>query len=136
VSSKDEKAARADFAARYSRHGAVVDEIEARVIGEAWGANGFTTKGQADALAGRLGLNVHSRLLDIGSGRGWPGLYLAKTTGCEVVVTDLPVEGLARARERARKEGIGLLGGVAASARELPFKPHSFDAIVHTDVLC
>jgi SAM-dependent methyltransferase len=136
MSSKDEKEARADFAARYSRHGAVVDEIESRVIGEVWGANGFTTKEQADALAERLRLDARSRLLDVGSGRGWPGLYLSKATGCEVVVTDMPLEGLVRAGDRAEIEGVRLLGGVAASARDLPFKPHSFDAVVHTDVLC
>ena len=28
-----------------------------------------------------------TRLLDVGSGRGWPGLYLAGRTGCRVVLT-------------------------------------------------
>lgn len=133
---KDERQARADFGARYSLHGPIVDVIEERVIGEAWGANGFTTKEQADQLAGSLGLGEGVRLLDIGSGRGWPGLYLAKKSGCSVVVSDMPVEGLVTAIERAERERINCLGGISATARDLPFRPESFDAIVHTDVLC
>lgn len=136
MTSKDERQARADFSARYSLHGPIVDAIEERVIGEAWGANGFTTKDQADVLAEQLKLDARMRLLDIGSGRGWPGLYLAKKTGCTVVVSDMPVEGLVTATRRAERERVKCLGGVAATARDLPFRPESFDAIVHTDVLC
>jgi hypothetical protein len=62
-------------------------QIEQRVIGGDWGANGFTTRAQADALADGLGLSVGDRLPDPGSGRGWPGLYLAARTGCRVVLT-------------------------------------------------
>jgi hypothetical protein len=49
-------------------------EIEQRVIGSDWGANGYTTMAQADALARALRLSASDRLLDIGTGRGWPGL--------------------------------------------------------------
>lgn len=136
MSSKDERKAREDFSARYSLHGRIVEVIERRVLGDSWGANGFTTKEQADELAELLRLDRAARLLDVGCGRGWPGLYLAKRTGCEVVVSDMPVEGLVTARERAEVENVRCLAAVAASARELPFKPESFDAIVHTDVLC
>jgi hypothetical protein len=76
-------------------------QIERRVIGGDWGANGYTTIAQADTLADKLGLSATDRLLDIGAGRGWPGLYLAATTGCRVVVTDLPLEGLRGAADRA-----------------------------------
>jgi hypothetical protein len=44
-------------------------------------------------LARELHLSAADRLLDLGSGRGWPGLYLAARTGCAVVLTDLPLEG-------------------------------------------
>jgi cyclopropane fatty-acyl-phospholipid synthase-like methyltransferase len=45
---------------------------------------------QADTLAGELRLSAGDRLLDLGSGRGWPGLYLAASSGCQVVPSDLP----------------------------------------------
>ena len=77
------------------------------------------------------------RLLDLGSGRGWPGVYLAKTTGCQVVLTDLPVDGLRIAAARAAAEGLdGRCAVVAASGRHLPFAAGTFDAVVHADVLC
>jgi methylase of polypeptide subunit release factors len=136
-SSRDEREALADFAARYTVPSAdVVNKVERTVIGAVWGANGFTTVAQADLIADRLDLTADKRLMDIGTGRGWPGLYLAKQTGCEVVLTDLPIEGLRHALGRAESESVSPLGAVVASARDLPFGKESVDAIVHTDVLC
>jgi SAM-dependent methyltransferase len=135
--SKDERQTRADFSARYAvAASSLLDDIEREVIGDAWGANGFTTVGQADLIGERLQLAAGKCLLDIGTGRGWPGLYLAKRTGCEVALADLPIEGLEIALRRAAEEGVRCVGGVVSSARYLPFAPASFDAIVHTDVLC
>ena len=138
TTSKDEQATRADFAERYRARASIdlVGEVEREVIGEAWGANGFTTVAQAEDLRHRLDLRAGSRLLDVGSGCGWPGLYLARQTGCAVVVTDLPMEGLQVASRRARVENLRSLGGVVASARLLPFAHNSFDALVHVDVIC
>jgi SAM-dependent methyltransferase len=136
-SSMDEREALADFAARYMAPSTdAVQEIERRVIGAVWGANGFTTLAQADLIADRLDLTPENRLMDVGTGRGWPGLYLARRTGCEIVLSDLPVEGLQHALGRAEAESLSLLGAVVASARNLPFGKDSVDAIVHTDVLC
>ena len=84
-----------------------------------------------------LELDTGSLVLDIGAGRGWPGLYLAERTGCSVVMTDVPMEGLASARERSQREGLDdRTWPVNASARDLPFPAETFDAVVHTDVLC
>ena len=64
-------------------------------------------------------------------------LYVAATTGCSVVLTDLPLEGLTVAKARIATEGLeGRASCVNASARDLPFRPARFDAVVHTDVLC
>jgi 2-polyprenyl-3-methyl-5-hydroxy-6-metoxy-1,4-benzoquinol methylase len=136
--SKDERQTHVDFAERYQMRASleIVDEVEREVIGEVWGANGFTTVAEAEDLGRRLNLHTGSRLLDVGSGFGWPGLYLARQTGCEVVITDMPTEGLEVASRRAQAEGLRSLGAVAASARYVPFAEGSFDAIVHTDVLC
>ncbi len=137
-SSKDEREVRADFAERYQTRASIqiLDEVEREVLGEAWGANGFTTVAEAEKLGRRLALRTNSRLLDVGSGCGWPGLFLARQTGCEVVVTDMPTEGLGMATRRAAAEGLRSLGAVAASARHFPFADSSFDAIVHVDVIC
>ena len=126
------------FAERYRVAPAAVSRrIELAVIGGDWGANGYTTTTQADLLGRELGLRPGVRLLDLGAGRGWPGLYLAASTGCQVVLSDVPIEALQAAAARAQRESLaGRAAPVAASARALPFGPAAFDAIVHTDVLC
>jgi 2-polyprenyl-3-methyl-5-hydroxy-6-metoxy-1,4-benzoquinol methylase len=136
--SRDEREARDRFAERYRRPGSeVTRDVERRVIGSDFGANGYTTVAQADLLSERLGLTAGKQLLDIGSGRGWPGLYLARESGCTVVLTDLPEEAMRTAARRAGEEGLlGRVCTVVSTARRLPFRPATQDAIVHTDVLC
>jgi ubiquinone/menaquinone biosynthesis C-methylase UbiE len=64
-------------------------------------------------------------------------LYLAKASECTVVLTDIPAQGMRTAQDRAAVEGIAeRTSAVVASARRLSFGPETFDAIVHTDVLC
>ena len=136
--STQEKEARERFADRYREERVdVVREIEQRVIGGDWGANGYTTIAQADDLADRLRLRRGDMVLDIGAGRGWPGLYLAATTGCSVLLADIPVEALTVAAARIRAEHLEARAWcLNASARDLPLRAGTFDAVVHTDVLC
>ncbi len=137
VTGRDEAQALALFQERYRNTPSLLArQIEQRVIGGDWGANGFTTMAQADSLARELHLSAADRLLDLGSGRGWPGLYLAARTGCAVVLTDLPLEGLRVAANRAASEALARTGVVASAASGLPFRASSFDVIIHTDVLC
>jgi cyclopropane fatty-acyl-phospholipid synthase-like methyltransferase len=135
---KAERETAEHFAERYRVAPAEVSRrVELAVIGGDWGANGYTTMAQADVLARELGLGPGARLLDLGAGRGWPGLYLAAATRCQVVLADMPIEGLQAAAARARREKLAdRAAPVAASARALPLAPAGFDAIVHADVLC
>ena len=115
----------------------VTTQIEQRVIGGSWGSTGYTTRDEADELGAHLRLDPSCRLLDIGSGRGWPGLYLAAETGCEAVLMDLPHEALVAARRRAAADGMAAsVSQVGASATAVPLRWGTFDGIVHTDVLC
>ena len=136
--SKDERQARQDFAERYAMTPSrVYAGIEQRVIGAVRGVNGYTTLAQADEIGRRLCLGPGDTLLDVGTGRGWPGLYLAKRSGCRVVGTDMPLNGLALTSRRAGRDGIAdRVSVVAAAGAAQPFRARSFDAIVHTDVLC
>ena len=111
--------------------------VERDVFGAVIGSNGYTTLDQADELAEALRLGPGIRLLDMGSGVGWPGLYLAAKTGCEAVLTDVPAVGVRKAATRAAEEGLdGRCAFAVASGVHLPFSPRTFDAVVHTDVLC
>lgn len=114
-----------------------IGAVEREVLGTDYGGNGYTTRDQADRLAAELGLGPDSHLLDVGAGCGWPGLYLSTTTGCRVTLSDLTVEGMVIAQRRAAADGLAdRVRTVVASARQLPFHPDCFDAVVHTDVLC
>ena len=125
------------FVSFYDRQRPEADlRIEMEVHGAHTGVVGFTTVQQADTLAERLALRPEMRLLDVGAGRGWPGLYIAKRTGCEVVLSDLPFSALQMAMDRACREELeARCAVVMASGIALPFRPKVFDAIVHTDTL-
>ena len=135
---REERETRQRFHDRYAEDRTeVVHQIERAVIGGEWGANGYTTVAQADLLGDALRLAPGGRLFDLGAGRGWPGLYLAVRTGCRVVLSDVPLEGLRHMLARAEVEGAsGRVAAAVSSARALPFQPATFDAVVHTDVLC
>src|SRR5262245_2068334 len=108
VVTREERETRQKFRDRYGeRRTELLESIERVVVGGDWGANGYTTVAQADALGEALRLAPGGRLLDLGAGRGWPGLYLAVHTGCDVVLSDVPVEGLRLAIDRARSEAVG-----------------------------
>ena len=112
-------------------------EIERRVRGSDYGATSWTTREQAEQAATRLALAPGVRLLELGAGSGWPALFLATLSGCDVVLTDLPLSGLRIARERAALDGLGSRCSVlAADGSVLPFADQSFDRIQHADVLC
>lgn len=135
---RDRTEARSLFADRYrTDRGAVHVQVERAVLGSAFGANGYTTRAEADLLAEVLHLDDASRLLDLGSGRGWPGLYLAERSGCRVVLADLPEEGLRTALARASNQRARVrASAVVAAGASLPLRQRSFDAVVHTDVTC
>ena len=77
-----------------------------------------------------------ARLLDIGAGRGWPGLYLAKKTGCNAVLTDLPLAAIRNSLARAKQHRLQPRSSfLLTSGSLLPFRPRVFDAVTHTDAL-
>ena len=115
----------------------VLRDIERVACGCDYGGTSWTSRKEADAIAGSLGLKAGSRLLEVGAGSGWPGLYLSKSTDCDVTLIDLPLSGLKIAKERAElDQHRGSTWVSVADGGNIPFRDNSFDAIFHSDVLC
>ena len=100
----NELACRVGKCAELARSDAMLD-LERSVYGCDYGSNGGTTRLEAELISRLLELRPGAKLLDVGAGSGWPGLYLAQLTGCDVVMVDLPLAALRIARERAAADG-------------------------------
>lgn len=115
----------------------VMQSVERYVFGCDYGATSWADRDEADELVTLLGLAPGVRLLDVGAGSGWPGLYLGQTSGCDIALVDVPFSGLRIAAERAVRDKLpGECWVAAADGANLPFCNASFDAISHSDVLC
>ncbi|WP_448205103.1 class I SAM-dependent methyltransferase [Azospirillum sp. sgz302134] len=79
-------------------------------------------------IAAKLLLKPGMRVLDIGCGWGGMALYLARTTGVEVIGITLSTEQLALARERAAKAGLS--DRVRFELRDYRLMEGRFDRIV------
>ncbi len=133
-----ELAKRDDFDAQY-RQGQlpVVQAVERAVCGCDYGGTSWATRDEAGQIAAALELAPGVRLLEVGAGSGWPALYLAGQSGCDVTLVDLPLEGIRIAVGRAARDQLpGTCLAVVADAAQLPFRDGCFDVINHSDVLC
>ncbi len=112
-------------------------ELERDVLGCDYGGTSWTTRAQAGQIVESLDLRPGIQLLDVGSGSGWPGLFLGSETGCDVTLLDIPFNAIKLAAERAIDDGISdRVKVVVASGAALPFAEASFDRLSHSDVLC
>ena len=57
-----------------------IKKLEQSALGCDYGGTSWTTREQVVAIVESLELSSSSRLLDIGSGSGWPGLLLSKVS--------------------------------------------------------
>lgn len=126
------------FQEKYSRpRTRAARQVERAVLGHEVGLNGYTTVEQAGELCDHLNLTVDDDLLDVGGGRGWPGLHIAQESHCRLASTDIPLDALREAKVNVEARALQADAEViAADGRALPFRSECFDAIVHADVFC
>jgi len=111
--------------------------VELHALGTDYRATGYTTREQADELGRLLELTPGDVLLDLGAGCGWPGLYLSSNHGCMVISTDTVIEGSITAHDRILRDRLADRAmAIVATGDDLPIRPGSIDAVVHTDVMC
>lgn len=129
---------RCDFAGSYEVSSLpAVRALERSVLGCDYGGTSWTTVHQIEHIVSSLQLTPGRRLLELGCGSGWPGLYLSLITGCRVTLLDIPLIALRLARKRAALDDISeRVDLVNASATMLPFAAGTFEVISHSDVLC
>lgn len=114
-----------------------VKALEREVLGCDYGGTSWTTRDQISNIISFLDLDSSSKLLEVGCGAGWPGLYLSSITGCDATLLDIPLIALQQAAERAvRDDIVEQIRLVNGSGTALPFAAESFDCISHSDVLC
>ncbi|MDX1487061.1 MAG: class I SAM-dependent methyltransferase [Acidiferrobacterales bacterium] len=119
------------------RRSPVMRELERVVCGCDYGGTSWTTRAEAEQVGRLLDLRPGKRLLELGAGSGWPGLFLARTTGCAVTLVDVPLEAIRIAAERAAADQLDdTCAAAVADGAVLPFRDNAFDAISHADVLC
>jgi protein-L-isoaspartate O-methyltransferase len=85
--SPEERAQKERFESFYLRsQSPVMLTIERSVCGCDYGGNSWTSRDEAEQIAARLALRPGVRLLDIGAGSGWPGLYMGKIENAGVII--------------------------------------------------
>jgi len=127
-----------DFAAEYACSALpAIKALERDVLGSDYGGTSWTTRQQVDSVFSHLELKSDSRLLEVGSGSGWPALLLSQQSGCRATLLDMPLIALEHASRRATDDGIdGRATFVNASGTALPFADGTFDRLSQSDVLC
>lgn len=86
---------------------------------------------KTDEMARVCGVGSHTKVLDIGGGRGTTACRLAHNYGCEVVGIDISPDMVEAARQRVQKEGLErLIDFRQADAHYLPFEDECFDVVL------
>ena len=97
--------------------------------GQKYDSESFTqgTIGESDFIEREIGYNKSIRILDIGCGTGRHSIELSKR-GYTITGIDLSDSQLARAREKAEKQGLNI-DFLRYDARELPFE-NEYDLVI------
>jgi len=125
-----------DYAEKYDRlTSASAEAVRLASLGSAV-PNGYTSVEQAELIADLLALGPGDRLLDLGAGRGWPGVRIAQRSGSRLTSCDLPLPAVRSTRDHLASEKLAGAAVLCADGRQLPFRDRAFHAVTHADVLC
>ena len=119
---------------------AVQARIWADVLGDEYPAElapySYTTRSELQFIADALAVGGGDVLVDIGCGRGGPGLWVAATTGARYVGIDIAASALAAVARRAERLGLSMrVRAVEGSFGSLPLDDAEADAVMSIDAL-
>ncbi|MBK5307085.1 MAG: class I SAM-dependent methyltransferase [Frankiaceae bacterium] len=114
--------------------------IWAQALGDEYPAEvapySYTSRTELTRIAGDVALSPGGLLVDVGSGRGGPGLWVASATEARYLAVDITADGLAEVERRAAGLGLGDRTRVAVGSFEAtPLADDEADAIMSIDAL-
>jgi len=118
--------------------GTAEEAVRRETYGEDLGQTSWMTAPEWLRFADRLGIGAASDVLEVASGSGGPGVYLAAKRGCRLTGIDINEHGVRNANALAAARGLAeRVRFQAADASEpLPFGDDRFDAILCNDAVC
>ena len=119
--------------------GAAESAVRRETYGEDMGQTSWITAAEWLGYAEQLHVGSDSAVLEIGSGSGGPGLYLAEARGCRLTGVDVNEHGVRTGTARAEARGLAdrvRFQVVSAGEPHLPFADESFDAVISNDTIC
>ena len=134
-----------DWTARFSAvftqpESSVEAQVWAQVLGEEYPAElapySYTTRTELARMAREVRVAPGDLLVDVGSGRGGPGLWVAATTGASYCAVDIAQPGLDEVRRRAERLGLDeRVQTRLGRFEELPFAAGEAAAVMSVDAL-
>ena len=118
--------------------------VDARIWAEVYGDDypaelepySFTTRSELRRVVAELGLAPGDLLVDVGCGRGGPGLWVASTAGASLLGVDISPTALDAARGRAAALGLGDWATYAQGSYEsIPLEAGSARGVLGIDSL-
>ena len=131
----------AEFTKTFQQHESQVQaQIWAEVLGDEYPSElapySYTTRSELALFATSLRIAPGGELLDIGCGRGGPGLWMAATTGARYTGVDLAPSALEKLRAQAARSPIAdRVRTLEGRFESLPLGDASVDAIMTIDAL-
>ena len=112
--------------------------VRRETYGEDLGQSSWMTAPEWLGFADQLGVRGDSDVLEVGSGSGGPGVYLAEQRGCRLTGVDLNEHGVQNANALAESRGVAdrVRFQVVDASTPLPFADGRFDAVISNDAMC
>lgn len=96
----------------------------------------FVSRTELARFSAEVAVDRNGRLVDVGCGRGGPGLWVAASTDARLTGVDIAASALAAAEQRAQSLGLAARAEfVLGTFESMPLASGSYDAVMSVDAL-